>query len=547
MLTAAGLSDTGRVRPNNEDRFYCDPAAGIFVVVDGVGGHAAGERAAALALRAVRARLERETGSIVQRLREGISSANEIIRSEAGTSEGSAGMSCVLTAVVVRNAQVYAGHVGDTRLYKLRDGGIVKLTRDHSPVGTLEDSGRIDERRAMRHPRRNEIWRDVGSVRRRPDDPGFVEIVEDVLEPDAALLLCTDGLSDVLESADIAATVYARAGSPALAVLDLLKAANTAGGPDNVTAIVVEGPRFGLPAGKADTGGEMAEATDAVAAHGERSATTRFSAALALGIASAAAAVLVIGATAVTTRLPEAPAPRALTIRERANEGRTFVVSPDAGPETSTIAAALALASPGDVVRVENGTYRESIVLPEGVTLVSAIRHGAELRRPASHAGPWTAITIAGISSGAVRGFRIVGSDVETLDIGIEVTDAIAAIEDVEVTGARHSAVRIDGAAAPTIRGCALHDNAGVGIWVGGSAAPHITHTAIVGNGIGTAARAHGVEIRDEAGPVFLWNVVARNGRPGIAGLPPAALAAVTLDNAVDARTPEHQPSGVRR
>jgi serine/threonine protein phosphatase PrpC len=287
MLTAAGASDTGRLRPNNEDRFYCDAAAGIFIVVDGVGGHAAGERAAELALRAVRARLERETGSIVQRLREGISSANEIIRNEARTRPGSAGMSCVLTAAVVRRQRVYAGHVGDTRLYKLRDGGIVKLTHDHSPVGTLEDSGRIDERRAMRHPRRNEIWRDVGSAGRRPDDPDFVEIIEDVLEPDAALLLCTDGLSDVLASDDIAAAVYARAGSPALAVLDLIKAANAAGGPDNVTAIVAEGPEFGLPARYADEDAEMPDITAEVAAHGEPATATRVSVALALGIASA--------------------------------------------------------------------------------------------------------------------------------------------------------------------------------------------------------------------------------------------------------------------
>src|SRR5919106_571506 len=102
----------------------------------------------------------------------------------AATRPDTAGMSCVLTAAVVRNGRVYAGHVGDTRLYKLRDGGIVKLTRDHSPVGTLEDSGRIDEQRAMCHPRRHEIWRDVGSTGRRPDDPDFIEILEDVLEPD---------------------------------------------------------------------------------------------------------------------------------------------------------------------------------------------------------------------------------------------------------------------------------------------------------------------------------------------------------------------------
>ena len=115
------------------------------------------------------------------------------------------------------------------------------------------------------------------------------------------------------------------------------------------------------------------------------------------------------------------------------------------------------------------------------------------------------------------------------------------------MTGARDSAIRVDGAAAPTIRGCALHENTGVGLWIGGSAAPQITHTAIVGNGLGAARRTHGIEIRDAAGPVFLWNVVAGNGRPGIAGLTQTALAAVTLDNTVEAATSERWPAGVPR
>src|SRR5687768_16609286 len=149
-LEAFGASDAGRVRANNEDRFHCDPARGIFVVVDGVGGHAGGARAAELALQAVRARLERETGSIVERLREAISSANEAIYDESQRHHDVAGMSCVLTAAVVSGTQLFAGHVGDTRLYKLRAGQLLKLTHDHSPVGALEDSGQLGELQAMR-------------------------------------------------------------------------------------------------------------------------------------------------------------------------------------------------------------------------------------------------------------------------------------------------------------------------------------------------------------------------------------------------------------
>src|SRR5918992_786541 len=243
-LNAAGASHPGRVRPRNEDRFHVDAARGIFIVVDGVGGHAGGERAAEIAVDAVRTRLERDTGSFVERLREAIAGANEAIHEESGVRPDLSGMACVLTAAMVSGGRVYAGHVGDTRLYKLRNGSMVKLTHDHSPVGALEDDGRLDEREAMAHPRRHEVWRDVGTAARRPADPEFIEIVDEAFEPDAALLLCSDGLTDRVSSADVASIIQAHAGAPDIAVQDLIWAANDAGGSDNVTAVVVEGPEF---------------------------------------------------------------------------------------------------------------------------------------------------------------------------------------------------------------------------------------------------------------------------------------------------------------
>ena len=159
------------MRPRNEDRFHVDLARGIFIVVDGVGGQPGGERAAEIAIDAVRTRLERNTGSLVDRLREAVASANEAIHEESGVRPDLSGMACVLTAAVVNDGRVCAGHVGDTRLYKLRGGAMVKLTHDHSPVGALEDDGRLDEREAMAHPRRHEVWRDVGTTMRRPAEP----------------------------------------------------------------------------------------------------------------------------------------------------------------------------------------------------------------------------------------------------------------------------------------------------------------------------------------------------------------------------------------
>src|SRR5262245_10530132 len=244
----AGETHPGLLRTNNEDRFHVDAERGIFLVIDGIGGQAAGERAAEVALDTMRARLERQTGSLDDRIREAITVANNEIFRLAQTRDKWKGMACVLTVAVVEDGQVTVGHVGDTRLYELRGGQIRKITHDHSPVGDREDSGRLNELEAMQHPRRNEVFRDVGSEEHRPDDDDFVELVQLPFESDSALLLCTDGLSDLLTSAQILRIAQEYAGDPWAVARQLVAAANDAGGKDNVTVLFVEGERF-APAG----------------------------------------------------------------------------------------------------------------------------------------------------------------------------------------------------------------------------------------------------------------------------------------------------------
>ena len=169
-LQAAGASDTGRVRTGNEDAFICDPGRGIFAVIDGVGGHAGGEVAAAIARRELELRLRRETGTIEDRLREAVASANASILAEAVRVPELTRMACVLTAAVLSGDRVVAAHVGDTRLYTLGRRGLRKLTRDHSPVGLLEDAGQISEDEAMRHPDRNQVFREVGTSPHQPTE-----------------------------------------------------------------------------------------------------------------------------------------------------------------------------------------------------------------------------------------------------------------------------------------------------------------------------------------------------------------------------------------
>jgi len=237
---AAGETHPGLQRQVNEDRFHVDVGRGLFIVVDGVGGHAAGGKAADVAMQMLRARLERETGTIADRVREAITVANNEILRVAALRREWRGMTCVLTVAVVDEGRAVVGHVGDTRLYKLRQGRIDKATRDHSPVGEREDAREISEVEAMRHARRNEVYRDVGSEPHEALDADFIDLMEIPFEADAALLICSDGLTDLVDSTTIRDVAARFAGRPQEVVRALIDAANDAGGKDNVTVVVAK-------------------------------------------------------------------------------------------------------------------------------------------------------------------------------------------------------------------------------------------------------------------------------------------------------------------
>ena len=243
-LRAAAASDPGVQRLENEDRVYADEARGLFVVVDGLGGHAAGELAAETALAAIVRELTATGGSPADRVVRAIITANNEIFELAEQNIDFAGMACVLTVALVDDETVTVGHVGDSRLYLLWNGTMRKVTSDHSPVGELEDQGELSEKEAMSHPRRHEVFRDIGSNRRDENAADFIEIKSFPLFPSAALLLCTDGLSDSVNSAEIAAIVDTYNGEPDAIVRRLIEAANDRGGADNVSVVFVAGPEF---------------------------------------------------------------------------------------------------------------------------------------------------------------------------------------------------------------------------------------------------------------------------------------------------------------
>ena len=243
---SAAATDTGLLREHNEDRYLVDRARGVFLVVDGVGGHAAGEIAAQTAVESIRESFAAAAASVPaeERVRVAIAAANNRIFEIARDDATRRGMACVLTLAVIEDGQVTIGHVGDSRLYLIWNGAIRKLTSDHSPVGQDEDAGELTEREAMQHPRRNEVFRDVGTARRAPADEGFIEIRKCRFHRDAAILLCSDGLTDHLSAARVREVIERYDGDAARVASELVEAANFAGGRDNITALFVAGPEF---------------------------------------------------------------------------------------------------------------------------------------------------------------------------------------------------------------------------------------------------------------------------------------------------------------
>jgi serine/threonine protein phosphatase PrpC len=241
---SGAATDTGLLRASNEDRYWIDDENGVFLVVDGVGGHAAGEVAAETAVEAIREELRDGSGGAEERVRRAIAAANNRIYTAAQDADDLRGMACVLTLAVVDAGELVIGHVGDSRLYLIWNGAIRKLTPDHSPVGEGEDAGELTEEQAMLHPRRNEVFRDVGTRPHAAGDDGFIEIRRCHFKPEAAFLLCSDGLSDALPSAGIRDIVERYQGDPAAVARELVEAANEAGGKDNITALVVAGSEF---------------------------------------------------------------------------------------------------------------------------------------------------------------------------------------------------------------------------------------------------------------------------------------------------------------
>lgn len=244
-VTFKGATDMGKVRTNNEDAYIAqyiwDKEHILAVAIDGVGGYDGGEVAAELARKSIIEYLENyPNGERLELLKQAVVSANNTIYAERRNQPQYSNMSCVLTAALIeiKERRINMAHVGDTRLYQYANGTITKLSHDHSLIGYREEIGELSEDEAMHHPQRNIIGRDVGSKLLDNGNNYYVETSSFPLLSQSTLLLCSDGLCDMLTSTQMVSILQTQQ-QVEEKVTALIDSANNAGGKDNVTVVVV--------------------------------------------------------------------------------------------------------------------------------------------------------------------------------------------------------------------------------------------------------------------------------------------------------------------
>ena len=248
-IEVAGLTDVGCQRENNEDSYlYWEPASEeefqrkgrLAVIADGMGGHEGGQEASRLAVETVREVYDQAFHDEPQAaLVESFAAAHNRIQDYAEQHPAFQGMGTTCTALVLRGRQLYFAHVGDSRLYLVRAARILRLTRDHSYVGRLVESGIVRAEDAEKHPQRHILTAALGAGRELAVD-GIDQVL--ALQEGDDLLLCTDGLWSVVTEEELETAVSGNA--PAECCAALVKLARQRGAPDNITLQVLRvGPQ----------------------------------------------------------------------------------------------------------------------------------------------------------------------------------------------------------------------------------------------------------------------------------------------------------------
>jgi len=234
-LTTAAATHAGRIRGFNDDSIAQDPSAGAFVLADGMGGHNAGDVAAELATRTVIERLAKGgPRSASDRVRDAVAEANQAIGRAARTDSARTGMGTTLAVALFGTTRVTVGHVGDSRVYRLRDGRLKLLTRDHSVLQEQAETGLLDRESARVSQNRSLVTRALGTGYDATPEIGEFDVL-----PEDIFLLCSDGLNDMVDDADIELALAELGCNLDMAAEVLVELANDNGGQDNISVLLV--------------------------------------------------------------------------------------------------------------------------------------------------------------------------------------------------------------------------------------------------------------------------------------------------------------------
>ncbi len=241
-ITFANLTDIGRVRTENQDslgKFPSDnldsssPKGQLFIVADGMGGHAGGREASRLAVETVSKTYFDSSGTIVESLKQAFDAGNKAIYEESLNNPQLRGMGTTCIALVLQKGAAYVAHVGDSRLYKITSKAIEQLTNDHTKVGEMVRRGIITAGEAEVHPERSMLYRAMGvSAKMEFDVMNGMQ-----LGSDEYYLMCTDGLTGYVDSAELKEVVITRPPEEACSLL--VEYANRRGGLDNITVQII--------------------------------------------------------------------------------------------------------------------------------------------------------------------------------------------------------------------------------------------------------------------------------------------------------------------
>jgi protein phosphatase len=232
----ASRSDRGKVRDSNEDTCVTNTHHKTFLVADGMGGHVAGEIASQMAASAIEEYLAEENSdsSPAEWLPPAVQRANARVYETQMHKPEFRGMGSTLTVLAFSDSRFYIAQVGDSRAYLLRKNNLRQLTRDHSVVWPLYENGILTKEDISKHPQKNLITRSIGTYPKVE-----VDLQNDISCEGDIFLLCSDGLTDVLTDREISRILSDRDKSPQELAGMLIDAANEAGGPDNITVVVV--------------------------------------------------------------------------------------------------------------------------------------------------------------------------------------------------------------------------------------------------------------------------------------------------------------------